>query len=57
MIVSLTIAGVGVNADFAGLEIDRLALAVHGADLQVDDPVLAEAGISAPVFALSATRR
>src|SRR5712691_2563907 len=31
-----------MHPDFAGLQIDRLALAFDGADLQIDDAVLAE---------------
>ena len=47
-----------VHADLAGLEIDRLAVAVDGADLQVDDAVRCRTSvIIAPVFALSATSR
>ena len=46
-----------VQADLAGLEIDLLAVADDRADLQIDDAVLAERAISAPVFAFSATRR
>ena len=56
MTMSPTTAGRGMDADFAGLEIDLLVDALDDADLQIEHAVrCANDGIIAPVLASSST--